>query len=369
MSFISEQSVDSWDTRRQAVQLVRIGRELADLADSDPRIVTGSADLKYATLISEFEDRHPERFFQFGIAERNMFGAAAGMATCGLIPYVSTFASFAGLLGYEAIRTDLAYPYVPVRVLATHAGISMGFFSTSHHATEDISALRSVADLMVLSPPDGEAAAALIRATVDHPGPIYLRLGRGREPSVYSEAPAGYAPGDPHVLREGGDVILVATGLMVSAALEAADALAADGLSATVLDVHTLKPFSAEVIASLVARHPLAVVVEEHNTEGGLGTMVAEALAEAGARVPLVKHGVPDEYCIIGPPSHCYAYYGLDGPGVTTVASRAVERSASDWWSQPRRPFWTDADRDAVLIDARSRTREPLRLVEAEAGR
>ena len=115
--------------------------------------------------------------------------------------------------------------------------------------------------------------------------------------------------------------------------------------------------------------HPLAVVVEEHNTEGGLGTMVLEAVAAAGERAPMVKHGVPDEYCIIGPPNHCYAYYGLDGPGVTTVARRAVERNGPDWWSQPRGRFWTDADRDAVLIDARSRTREPLRLVEAEAGR
>ena len=166
---------------------------------------------------------------------------------------------------------------------------------------------------------------------------------------MYSEAPDGYAPGDPYVLREGSDVILVATGLMVSAALEAADALAADGLSATVIDVHTLKPFSAETIASLVARHPLAVVVEEHNTEGGLGTMVAEALAEAGARVPLVKHGVPDEISALsGAAQHRYAYYGLDGPGVTTVARRAVERSATDWWAQPRGPFWTAADRHGV---------------------
>jgi transketolase len=180
----SDQTYESWEARHQATQLVKVGRTLAELADRDPRIVVGTADLKYATLVSEFEERHPDRFFQFGIAERNMIGGAAGMATTGLIPYVATFASFSGLLGYEGIRTDLAYPQVPVRVLATHSGISMGFFSTSHHATEDISALRSVAGLMVLSPADGTSAAALITATVDHPGPIYIRLGRGREPSV-----------------------------------------------------------------------------------------------------------------------------------------------------------------------------------------
>ena len=189
-----------------------------------------------------------------------MFGAAAGMATTGLIPYVATFASFAGLLGYEAIRTDLAYPYVPVRVLATHAGISMGFFSTSHHATEDISALRSIADLMVLSPADGESAAELVRATVDHPGPIYFRLGRGREQTVYETAPENYRPGAPHVVRRGEDVLIAATGIMVPNAVEAAEQLAASGVSATVLDVHTLKPFAGREVVEHVTSHPLTVV-------------------------------------------------------------------------------------------------------------
>jgi transketolase len=363
MSLLSEQSVDSWATRRQAVQLVKLGRALAALADDDPRVVAGSADLKYATLVAEFEDRHPDRFFQFGIAERNMFGAAAGMATTGLIPYVATFASFAGLLGYESMRTDLAYPYVPVRVLATHAGISMGFFSTSHHATEDIAALRSVADLMVLSPADGESAAELVRATVDHPGPIYFRLGRGREPTVYESAPANYRPGAPRVVRSGDDVLIAATGIMVPNAVEAAEQLAATGASATVLDVHTLKPFPAGEIVEHVMSHPLTIVVEEHNTEGGLGTMVLEAVAAAGERAAVVKHGVPDEYCIIGPPNHCYAYYGLDAAGIAAVATRALSRLEAGWWSGGAREFWGEDDRAAVLAAATSRNRAPLQLV------
>ena len=354
----SERSFESWEVRRQATQLVAVGRALADLADHDPRIVVGTADLKYATLVSEFEERHPDRFFQFGIAERNMFGAAAGMATSGLVPYVSTFASFSGLLGYEAIRTDLAYPQVPVRVLATHAGISMGFFSTSHHATEDLAALRAVAGLTVLSPADGRSAAALLEETVDLPGPIYVRLGRGREPSVYEELPAGFGFGRPQRVREGADLLVVATGIMVGNAVAAADDLAARGIAAGVLDVHTIKPFPTAALVEAMATAPAVLVVEEHNVEGGLGTMVGEAAAAAGLRVPILKHGIPDEYCIIGPPAHCYAYYALDAPGIATVAERFVGRSGT-WFDGAHRECWTEADRAAAIAAARSGDREP----------
>ena len=280
------------------------------------------------------------------------------MATCGFIPYVATFASFSGLLGYEGIRTDLAYPQVPVRVLATHAGISMGFFSTSHHATEDISALRSVAGLMVLSPADGTSAAALLRATVDHPGPIYIRLGRGREATLYEDLPEGYGLGLPWLAREGPDLLIVSTGIMVGNAVRAADALAANGIDAAVLDVHTLKPFSGDAVVELASRYPAVLVVEEHNTEGGLGTMVAESLALAGHRVPLLKHGIPDEYCIIGPPAHCYAYYGLDEDGIARTASAFLDH-VSSWWGGADRSCWTEADRARVISESRSTARRP----------
>ena len=332
----NEKSFDSINTRRLAKQLVIVGRALADLADHDERIVAGSADLKFSTLLSEFEDRHPDRFFQFGISERNMVSAAAGMAACGLIPYVGTFASFAGLLCYEAIRTDLAYPYVPVRVLATHAGISMGYFGTSHHATEDLSALRSIARLMVLSPADGVSAADLLGATVDHPGPIYFRLSRGREDRLPSSVPAVGGPGPARVLRDGSDLAIVATGLMVKNALDAAEVLAGTGTDATVLDVHTLKPFDGDALAALVVRHPAVLVVEEHNTEGGLGSLVQEELAARDVRSPVYKHGLHDEYCIIGPPHHCYQYYGLDADGIVTVAVPTAERRRSAALLQPR---------------------------------
>lgn len=336
--------------RDQGAKEFIAGAVLADLADRDPRIVCATADLTYVTQLAVFARRHPDRMFQFGISERTMLSAAAGLATCGLLPYVSTFASFSAILGYENIRTDMAYPDLPVRVLATHCGISMGFFGTSHHATEDIAALRAVANITVLSPPDGAATEALLRATVDLPGPIYFRLGRGRERPLYDAPPEGYGPGAPRVVRTGSDVLLVATGIMVGEAAAAAEALARDGISATVLDVHTLKPFDAAAVAEHAARHPAVVVVEEHTVEGGLGTLVVEAVAAAGAGGPVYKHGLYDEYGIIGPPSHLYRYYGLETEGIQAVTRRVLD--LVDGGGFPRRdpaPLWTEEDKRRVL--------------------
>lgn len=318
------------------------GAVLADLADDDERIVAACADLKYVTRMSLFEARHPARFFQFGIAERNMLTAAAGMASCGLIPYVATFACFSGILGYEAIRTDHAYPNLPVRVIATHAGIGMGFFGTSHHATEDIAALRAVAGLTILSPADSAGTESLLRSTVELPGPIYFRLGRGRDRRVYDAPPDSYGPGaPPRVAREGSELLLVSTGTMVGECMEAARRLADDGIVPTVLDVHTLKPFDAESVALQAGRHRVVITVEEHNVEGGLGTLVREAVAEAGLTVPVRKHGLRDEFALIGPPTHLYSHYGLDPAGIATVVSRAL--------NDPGASLWTGDDRQRVL--------------------
>jgi transketolase len=340
------ESKDGSATRKLQTGLIQLGSALADAADTDDRIVAGSADLKSSTLISAFADRHPNRFFQFGISERNMVSAAAGLATTGLIPYVSTFASFAGLLCFENIRTDLAYPGVPVRVIGTHAGIAMGFFATSHHATEDIAALRSVANLMILSPSDGKSAAALLKTTVEHPQPIYFRLGRGRDDDVYDTLPEGFGPGDPRTLRSGNDLLIVATGLMVSRSIAAASKLDGQGISCTVLDVHTVKPFSDELIAEQAASHRAVLIVEEHNTEGGLGTMVQEALGARRMAVPSFKHGLQDEFALIGPPNQCYRYYGLDADGIATVAKRLLEAGGR---KAPVRGLWAEDDRQGVL--------------------
>ena len=230
--------------------------------------------------MAAFEARHPERFLQFGISERNMIGAAAGLATTGLIPYVCTFACFSGIL---ALREHPHRPRVSEAAgpgAGTHAGIAMGFFGTSHHATEDIAALRAVAGLTVLSPSDAVSTEALLRATVDHEGPIYFRIGRGREEPVYPTAPRTRLDG-PTVVRNGDDVLLVATGSWWERG-RGRRRLAARGIAATVLDVHTLKPFAGEAIAERRGDTRQRRVVEEHNVEGGLGTMDAEALAARG---------------------------------------------------------------------------------------
>lgn len=323
------------------------GRVLSELAVDDDRIVAGCADLKYVTQLAAFEANHPERFFQFGISERNMMGAAAGLATTGLIPYVATFACFSGLLAFENIRTDHAYPRLKVRVLATHAGIAMGFFGTSHHATEDVSALRAVSGLTVLSPCNAVSTEALLRSTVDHEGPIYFRLGRGREDDVYPTVPENFGVGVPSVVRTGTDVLLVATGSMVGNAVKAADELAARGISVTVLDVHTLKPFDGDPIAALAATHASVVVVEEHNIEGGLGSMVAEALGQRGVTTPVHKHGLRDEFALVGPPTHLYRYYGLDPAGIATCVVRAADNDIRP----PQQPIWTDDDRRTVIAE------------------
>jgi transketolase len=322
------------------------GQVLADLATTDDRIVAASSDLKYVTQMAVFEAAHPGRFVQFGIAERNMITAAAGLATVGLIPYVSTFACFSGVLAFENIRTDLAYPNLKVRVLATHAGIAMGYFGTSHHATEDIAALRAVAGLTILSPADAASTESLLRGTVDLDGPIYFRLGRGREEDVYDTVTPPAGPGAPTVVRQGTDVLLAATGLTVGFARRAAEVLAARGVSATVVDVHTLKPFDGDAMADLVGGHRVVVAVEEHNVEGGLGSIVAEHLARRRVTTPVVLHGLQDEFSLVGPPSHLYRYYGLDAPGIATVAERALEGA-----DPAAGPLWTAQDRLAVLED------------------
>lgn len=324
------------------------GEVLADLADTDPRIVCGAADIQFVTHMAEFRLKHPDRFYQFGISERNMIGAAAGMAASGMRPYVSTFACFLGILGYENIRTDLAYPKLPVRLLATHAGISMGFFGTSHHATEDIAALRPVANLTVVSPSDGPSFEALLRATVDVDGPVYFRLGRGRDPQIYKDAKSIPGFGAPVKVAQGnGELVIVTTGSMVTPAIGAARLLAQqEGRDvATVFDVHSLKPFDGGPIAAAIEKGSRLLVVEEHNVEGGLGTIVVEALLEHGVVPPTYKHGLYDEYCIVGPPTHLYQFYGLSPEGIATIGGRLLRSH-----NRPApRSLWTEKDRAAAI--------------------
>jgi transketolase len=300
------------------------GQVLAEMGQEHPEIVVLTADLKHANRLTDFAEVHPHRFFNFGIAEKNMVSAAAGMAAAGLLPYVATYASFIGLLCAEQIRTDVCYPGLPVRILAHHAGITMGFYGSSHHATEDLSIMRSFAGLTVFGSVDPNLAEAALRASVSHPGPIYFRLGRGREKPVYRQPPADFAFGRAIIVRDGHDAAILATGLPLAAALEAAEILAVqEGLSVRVIDVHTVKPIDVEAVLAAAATG-IVLTVEEHNIVGGLGGAVAEVLAEAGSRCRFRRHGLPDEYALIGPPLALYAHYGLDAAGIARILRELV---------------------------------------------
>ncbi len=316
---IEMQDKESWHLgmlRTQAHSAIA-ARVLSELADKDERICVLTADLGFSNRTVEFSYRHPERFFNLGIAEQNMVSAAAGLATTGYIPYVATFASFLGLLCCEHIRTDCAYPNLPVRLLGHHAGISLGYYGTSHHATEDIGIMRSIANLKIVCPADAYSLEQALRQTVDVEGPIYFRLGRGREADAYNEGePWEY--GKVSVLRKGGDGVLFANGIMVTAARQAAETLAKEGVNLTVADLHTIQPFDSEGVLSLIEESRNVFVAEEHNTRGGVATSIADAIVDARlGGVKLVRIGFPsDDYSAIASPYHLYQYYGLDVAGV-----------------------------------------------------
>lgn len=303
------------------------GEELADLADADERIVVLTADLASANRTRDFAVRHPARFANVGIAEHNMVTMAAGMAASGLVPYVATFAAFAALMCSEQIRTDCAYPGLPVRVLGHHSGMSMGFYGTSHHSLEDLGMMRTIADLTVVCATDANHLRAVLRDSVDRPGAMYIRLGRGRDPEVYPEVPA-IEIGRAVRLRDGGDVTLVATGSEVRPALDAAGLLAEQGISARVLDMHTIKPFDRDAVLDAARSTGGIVTVEEHNVTGGVGSAVAEVLAEAGAATRFLRHGIPDEHVLIGPPKALYQHYRLDAAGIAGVTQEFLRTRA-----------------------------------------
>lgn len=316
---IEMQDKDSWHLgmlRTQAHSAIA-ARVLTDLADRDPRICVLTADLGFSNRTVEFSQRHPDRFFNVGIAEQNMVSVAAGLATTGMIPYVATFASFLGLLCCEHIRTDCAYPNLPVRLIGHHAGISLGYYGTSHHATEDIGIMRAIANLKIVCPADAYSLEQALRQTVDVEGPIYFRLGRGRESDVYQEGePWEY--GKVNVLRKGKDAVVFANGIMVSSARQAADKLAGEGIDLTVADLHTIQPFDVEGVLSLIEESKTVFVAEEHNTRTGVATAIADAIVDNQvAGVKLVRIGFPpDEYSAIAAPYPLYQHYGLDAGGV-----------------------------------------------------
>jgi transketolase len=320
---LNEGSWQLTDLLDQAPGFEVMSSTLSELADEGRPVVVCTADLKYSNGLIRFQDKYPDRFVQFGITEQNMVSAAAGLATTGMQPYVATFASFLALLCCEQIRTDVAYSELPVRLIGHHSGITLGFYGTSHHATEDLAVMRAIAGLTVIAPADPASLGAALRAAADYPEPIYFRIGRGREPAIYA-ADLDYEIGRAIEHGSGSDLTIVATGSMVHPSLEAAAALRDEGHSVGVIDMHTVKPLDSDAVLRAAERSAALMTVEEHNVLGGLGGAVAEVLADAGVGTPLHRHGIVDEYAIVGAPTHLYRHYQLDGPGVAEHARRAL---------------------------------------------
>ncbi len=319
-------SKDSWQYRQMnqlnpGLQTLSDG--LDDLVRAGHPVIACTADLQYSNGLSKFAKVHPDRFVQFGISEQNMVSAAAGMAAAGAMPFVATFASFLALLCCEQIRTDVAYSALPVRLIGHHTGISLGFYGTSHHATEDIAIMRSIADLTVVAPADNAQLRAMIAASAAHLQPIYFRIGRGRDPDVYQTG-MEFEFGKAIRHGAGADMTIIATGSMLHPALAAATLLRAEGRSVGVIDMHTIKPLDREAVLSAARESRMLMTVEEHNIIGGLGGAVAEVLADEGAGCRLIRHGIKDEYSLIAPPTHLYAHYRLDAEGIAVRAREAL---------------------------------------------
>jgi transketolase len=295
------------------------GMALYDQAAADNRLVAVTADVPESVRFSKFRETWPDRFFNFGIAEQNMMGAAAGLAREGKIPFVSVYAIFAALRAIEQLRTDIAYPNLPVRICVSHSGISLGPAGPSHHSLEDISVLRSIANMAVISPADGTSTAMVLDTIKDHPGPVYMRLNRAVEPTVYQTI-SNYTFGKANQLREGSDLTIIGYGASVGNALIAAEELEQQGIQSSVLDMAFIKPLDQEAIINHCQNSGAVLTVEEQTIIGGLGSAVAEVIAENKLDVRLKRLGIPDLYTLAGPYPDLQAYYSLDAKGIAAEA-------------------------------------------------
>lgn len=299
------------------------GEALRDLAEKYPDLVVLDADLAAATKTGIFKKSYPERFFDCGIAEANMMGVAAGLATAGKVPFASTFAMFAAGRAFEIVRNSIGYPHLNVKIGATHAGISVGEDGATHQCNEDIALMRTIPGMTILNPADDVEAKAAVEAAIQHEGPVYLRFGRLAAPIFNDPATYKFTIGKGLTLREGNDLTLVATGLMVSEALKAAELLEVDGIHARVLNIHTIKPLDTELICKAAEETGLLVTVEEHSVIGGLGGAVAEAVTSY-CPVSVVRIGINDEYGHSGPAVDLLKEFGLCADNIAAVAKKAV---------------------------------------------
>lgn len=300
------------------------GKALAALANTNENVVVLDADLSKSTKTADFKAVAPERFFNMGIAEGNMMGVAAGLSTCGKIPFVSTFAMFAAGRAFEQIRNSICYPKLNVKVCATHAGLTVGEDGASHQAIEDISLMRSVPNMVVINPADDIETEAAIKAVAEMEGPCYVRLGRMAVSRVNDETNYNFVIGKGITLAEGNDVAIIATGIMVEAALEAKEELAKEGINARVINIHTIKPIDEELIIKAAKETGVIVTAEEHSVIGGLGSAVAEVVSE-NCPVPVLRVGVKDTFGESGKPNELLEKYGLTSNDIVNKVKKALE--------------------------------------------
>ena len=291
------------------------GNALVELGAEHDNLIVLDADLAAATKTGVFKKAYPDRHIDCGIAECNMMGIAAGLSTTGIVPFASTFAMFAAGRAFEQVRNSIGYPHLNVKIGATHAGISVGEDGATHQCNEDIALMRTIPGMVILNPADDVEAKACVKAAYEYNGPVYLRFGRLAVPVINDRPDYKFELGKGVVLREGKDVTIVATGLCVSSALEAAEKLAADGIDAKIINIHTIKPLDEELIVAAAKETGKVVTVEEHSVIGGLGSAVCDALAEK-CPVPVKKIGVQDVFGESGPAVALLAKYKLDGEGV-----------------------------------------------------
>lgn len=293
------------------------GKVLCELGEKYPEIVGLSADLAKSTKIGMFGDKFPNRFFNTGIAEQNMFGIAAGMAKAGLVPFVSTFAIFASMRALDQVHTDICYQNANVKIIATHAGLSFGQAGSTHHCTEDIAIMRSMANCKVIVPADGIETANAVQAAYETYGPVYIRINRGFDLKVYENTNNDFEIGKAVQLVDGTDITIIACGSCVYQAVEAAKILSLeDGIKARVLDMHTIKPIDKEAVLRAIYETRRIITVEDHNVYGGLGSAVAEVVALSGKACSFKILGIPDVYSIIGFHEDLMAYYKIDTNGI-----------------------------------------------------
>lgn len=290
------------------------GHTLAELGAENPDIVVLDADLSGSTRTEYFAKEFPDRFYNCGIAEANMIGVAAGLAAAGKIPFVSSFAMFAAGRPYEQIRNSIGYPHLNVKIGASHAGITVGEDGASHQCVEDIALMRTIPGMVILNPADDVEARKAVRAAAEYVGPVYMRFGRYAVP-VFNDPDMHFELGKGSIMREGTDLTIIASGITVASAVEAAETLAQEGISAEIVNICTIKPIDEEIIVNSARKTGKVVTVEEHSIIGGLGSAVAEVLSE-NCPTPLYRIGIRDRFGESASAAELMVYFQLDGKGV-----------------------------------------------------